>query len=89
MPQVSFHRLARKELIEAAAYYEGESEGLGFSFIDAVEHATESIDPASINPVIARTVSSETAKQIRFRTLCRCMHSPCILHPLQSSATGC
>lgn len=32
-----FHRLARRELIEAAEYYDGESPGLGTAFLDAVE----------------------------------------------------
>lgn len=32
-----FHRLADRELIEAAAYYEKESPGLGVAFITAVE----------------------------------------------------
>lgn len=32
-----FHRLARRELIEAAEYYDRESPGLGAAFLDAVE----------------------------------------------------
>lgn len=38
-----FHRLARRELIEAAQYYEREGRGLGAAFIAAVEVCTTEI----------------------------------------------
>lgn len=41
--RVRFHRLARRELIEAAEYYERESRGLGGTFIDAVEACADEI----------------------------------------------
>ena|SRR5437870_178387 len=37
MPRVSFHRLAERELNDAALYYEQESPGLGVSFLDEIE----------------------------------------------------
>ncbi len=37
MNRFSFHRLARRELDEAAQYYEAESPGLGSKYLDAVE----------------------------------------------------
>ena len=40
---VSFHRLARRELTEAAQFYDVESPGLGLSFLDEVEHCTQAI----------------------------------------------
>ena len=43
MEQVSYHRLARRELNEAAQYYESESQGLGAAFLDEVERCTQAI----------------------------------------------
>ena len=40
---VSFHRLARRELTEAAQFYDVESPGLGAAFLDEVEHCTRAI----------------------------------------------
>src|SRR4051812_4710255 len=37
MERVSFHRLAEREINDAAMYYEHESRGLGVSFLDEVE----------------------------------------------------
>jgi hypothetical protein len=41
MERVSYHRLARRELNEAAQYYESESPGLGVTFLDEVERCTQ------------------------------------------------
>ena len=38
MTRVSFHRLAERELNDAALFYEQESSGLGTKFLDEVEH---------------------------------------------------
>jgi plasmid stabilization system protein ParE len=38
-----FHHLARRELIEAAEYYDRESPGLGVAFLDAVEASVSDI----------------------------------------------
>lgn len=43
MGQVSFHRLARRELIDAAVFYDLESPGLASAFLDEVEHCIRSI----------------------------------------------
>lgn len=43
MERVSYHRLARRELNEAAQYYESESPGLGVAFLDEVERCTQAI----------------------------------------------
>ena len=43
MERVSYHRLARRELKEAAQYYNIESPGLGSTFLDEVERCTQAI----------------------------------------------
>jgi hypothetical protein len=40
---VSFHRLAERELNDAALYYEQESSGLGVSFLDEIERHIKEI----------------------------------------------
>ncbi len=40
MEHVSFHRLARRELIDAAIFYNLESPGLGSACLDEVERGT-------------------------------------------------
>jgi hypothetical protein len=43
MPRVSFHRLAERELNDAALHYDQESAGLGGAFLNEVEAYVESI----------------------------------------------
>ena len=43
MERVSYHRLARRELNEAAQFYNAESPGLGSAFLDEVERCTQAI----------------------------------------------
>jgi toxin ParE1/3/4 len=43
MPRVSFHRLAERELNDAALYYEHERPGLGTIFLNDVEHYIQTI----------------------------------------------
>jgi len=43
MARVSFHRLAERELNDAALFYEHESPGLGVSFLDEIERHIEAI----------------------------------------------
>lgn len=43
MEQISFHRLARRELIDAALFYDVESPGLGAAFLDEVEDCTRNL----------------------------------------------
>ena len=44
MARLEFHRLAERELNEAAGYYEAEEAGLGAAFLKEVEHCVQSID---------------------------------------------
>ena len=39
MTNAVFHPLAEQELIDAAAYYEEQSKGLGLAYLSEVEHA--------------------------------------------------
>jgi plasmid stabilization system protein ParE len=53
MERVSYHRLARRELNEAAQFYDSESLGLGSAFLDEVERCTRAIaDYPEAGPLI-------------------------------------
>ncbi|MFO0698689.1 MAG: hypothetical protein U0236_05630 [Nitrospira sp.] len=54
MEHISYHRLASRELNEAAQYYESESPGLGAAFLDEVERGTQAIAKLSRPPVRRR-----------------------------------
>jgi toxin ParE1/3/4 len=41
--QVSFHEMAEHELNEAASYYDAQSPGLGYAFLDAIERVVNQI----------------------------------------------
>ena len=57
MERVSFHRLAGRELIDAALFYDVESPGLGYAFLDEVEHCTRAITEfPEAGPLVAGTV---------------------------------
>ncbi len=57
MDRVSYHRLARRELNEAAQYYESESPGLGRAFLDEVERCTQIIaNFPEAGPLITETI---------------------------------
>jgi plasmid stabilization system protein ParE len=43
MTQVSFHRLAERELNDAALYYERQSPGLGVRFLEEIQRYVEAI----------------------------------------------
>ncbi|MDF0673471.1 MAG: hypothetical protein P0120_03865 [Nitrospira sp.] len=43
MERVSYHRLAHRELNEAAQYYESENPRLGAALLDEVERCTQAI----------------------------------------------
>ena len=43
MTRVSFHRLAERELNDAALYYERESPGLGVRFLDEIQRYIDAI----------------------------------------------
>ena len=53
MERVSYHRLARRELNEAAQFYDSESQGLGSAFLDEIERCTRAIvDYPEAGPLI-------------------------------------
>jgi toxin ParE1/3/4 len=54
MGRPEFHRLADRELNEAAQYYELESPGLGSSFLEEVDRCLRSIDEHPEAGVILR-----------------------------------
>lgn len=57
MERVTYHRLARRELNEAAQYYESESPGLGSAFLDEVERCTQAIaNFPEAGPLLTETV---------------------------------
>lgn len=57
MTSLAWHPLARRELFEASAYYDGESRGLGSIFLDAVEQALERL---AVHPRAGRRVLGAT-----------------------------
>jgi len=54
MARPEFHRLADRELNEAAQYYEFESPGLGFAFLQEVDRCLQSIEENPEAGVILR-----------------------------------
>ena len=62
MERVSFHRLAERELNEAASYYEGQKAGLGARFLAEVDRCIELLvehpeaGPVNLGPVRRRLV---------------------------------
>lgn len=61
MTSVSWHPLARRELFEASAFYEGESQGLGEVFLDAVQHGVGRLES---HPRAGRRVLGETRRYL-------------------------
>ena len=67
---VSFHRLARQELKEAAHYYDSESPGLGPEFLKEIEHCIQSIlDYPEAALVIAGPVRRRVAWRFPYAVL--------------------
>ncbi len=67
MARVSFHRLAERELNDAALYYERESPGLGVSFLDEIERYIKAIVQ---NPNAGKKIRG----QVRRRILRKCQY---------------
>ncbi len=64
---VSFHRLARQELKDAAHYYDSESPGLGPKFLKEIEHSIQSIlDYPEAAPVLAGPVRRRLARRFPY-----------------------
>jgi hypothetical protein len=62
-----FHRLAERELNEAAQYYDAEEPGLGSSFLQEVERCLQSIQ-AILRPGRSSVVMFVAASSADFRT---------------------
>lgn len=71
MERPGFHRLAERELNEAAQYYDRESPGLGSSFLEEVDRCLESIQEAPEAGMISRVpfaVASSADSRTPFST---------------------
>ena len=60
----SFHRLAQEELLEAVAWYEARTPGLGADFLDAVDDALDLINRHPKAAPIIVTVNGVPAFQL-------------------------
>lgn len=72
MTPASWHPLARRELLEASAFYEAESEGLGAMLLDEVQHALERLGHHSrvgreVLPEVRRLLVSRFPYSIVYR----------------------
>lgn len=68
--KVSFHRLAKRELMEAAHYYDAESPGLGPEFLKEIEHCLKSIlEFPEAGPVLAGSVRRRFARRFPYAVL--------------------
>lgn len=59
MTSVWWHPLAKRELFEASAFYDEESEGLGEIFLDAIQ---QGLDLLKVQPRVGRKVLHETRR---------------------------
>ena len=67
---VSFHRLAERELNEAAAYYDSEAAGLGAAFLKEIQHCIQSIcDRPEAAPLLAGAVRRRLARRFPYAVL--------------------
>ena len=65
-----FHDLAKKELNEAARYYEGECAGLGAAFLNEIEQSIEFImEHPEGAPLVAETVRRKLIRRFPFGLL--------------------
>ena len=64
MTRILFHRAAKSELIDAVAYYETQSAGLGDEFLREVEEALQSI---ARNPRIGSLYKTTGLRHVRVR----------------------
>ena len=68
--RVSFHRLAKQELKEAARYYDSESPGLGPEFLKEIEHCMQSIlDYPEAAPILAGEVRRRLTRRFPYAVL--------------------
>ncbi len=70
--KASFHRLAERELNEAARYYELESPGLGVAFLAEVEHSCKRItEHPQAAPVVASAIRRHLLRRFPYALLYR------------------
>jgi len=70
MEKVSYHRLARRELNEAAQYYESESPGLGAAFLDEVERCGHAlVNFSEAGPLITETIRRRLVSRFPYALL--------------------
>jgi plasmid stabilization system protein ParE len=70
MGPFEFHRLAGRELNEAAQYYDGETPGLGLSFIREVERCLQSIaEMPEAGMILAGTVRRRLLRRFPYALL--------------------
>jgi len=70
METVSYHRLARRELNEAAQYYESESPGLGAAFLDEVERCSHAlVNFPEGGPLITETICRRLVSRFPYALL--------------------
>ena len=68
--ELEFHRLAERELNEAAQYYDGETTGLGLSFIREVERCLQQIiENPHGSPAIQGTVRRRLLRRFPYGLL--------------------
>lgn len=70
--KVSFHRLAERELNDAAQYYEHESSGLGAAFLAEVERAYKLIND---HPQAGRILLGAIRRRLLQRFPCALLYS--------------
>ena len=67
---VSFHRLAERELTEAAQYYDSERPGLGAAFLNEIQRCIRSIlDSPEAAPIVAGSVRRRLARRFPYAVL--------------------
>ncbi|HBH81304.1 MAG TPA: type II toxin-antitoxin system RelE/ParE family toxin [Nitrospira sp.] len=83
MERISYHRLASRELNEAAQYYESESPGLGAAFLDEVEDCTQAIaNFPEAAPLITETIRRRLLLRFPYALLYTIYHQSDRVHVL-------
>ena len=77
--RISFHEVAEQELYEAASYYNAQSQGLGSSFLDEVEHGINQIrEYPEAAPLVNRLVRRKLVRRFPYS----------IMYSVQPTASG-
>lgn len=68
--RISFHEMAEQELNEAASYYNGQSPGLGNTFLGEVEHAINQIrEYPEAAPLVNRLVRRKLVRRFPYSVM--------------------